>query len=105
MTQSYKKPPTNAELMAKLDYLTGVVEPLVPQVSELMQDKRDKVISDQAVAKFVKDNPTPPPSQPLPPSSGNDRAMNAKLITALGIALAVILALVGLITQLPKLAK
>lgn len=91
MAGTRKKNPTNAEIMTELVSLRQIVKPLVPQVKELMDEKHDR----ELIAKYLAANP---PVLPLPPSRQGPQ-LNQDLIKALGMALAVILALVTLVAS------
>lgn len=84
-TKTPKRNPTNAEIMA-------VLRPLVKDVQDLKQWKRDQEIAKAAVAEYAKENPP----RTL---KGSDQWLNRELVKTLGIALAVILALVTLFVQ------
>lgn len=83
----------------KLDELRAIVEPLVPKVNELMDDKRDKAIADKAVAAWIEKNPPQPPTTPSQQQQANSD-LNTTLLKYLGTALGIISAMVLLYTQL-----
>jgi hypothetical protein len=93
--QQTKKNPTNAEIMLAVQSLQKVVNPLLDDVASLKQWQRDQQIAKAAVAEYVKENP--PAEQQAEKS---DQWLNRELVKTLGVALAVILALVTLIAQL-----
>lgn len=85
-----KRNPTNAEIM-------DVLKPMVADVQALKEWKRDTEIAKSAVAEYVAANPSPTPLSTK--QQGSDQWLNRELVKTLGIALAVILALVTLIAQ------
>lgn len=93
-----KRNPTNAEILGELHVLQSKVTPLVRDVDTLMQWKRDQEIAKTAVAEYVA-------AQPKKPNQGSNEWLNRELVKMLGVAFAIILALVSLLTQLKVLGK
>lgn len=100
-----KKTYTNAEVMAEVLALKALVEPIVPQVNELMEDKKNKIIAEKAVAQWLVDHPQQPSSTPSTQSPEGEALLNQTLLKYLGIALGIISAMVILYGQLKGVAK
>lgn len=90
---------TNAQLGEKLDGLIKIVQPMVPQVKELMDDKHDR----ELIAKYLAANPPATPSPPSQPPQ-QEQLVNQQLLKYLGIALGIISAMVILYGQLKGVA-
>lgn len=73
--------------------LTASLNSVIDRVDDLEDRQKEADIAKAAIAQYVKDNPAPK-------SQGGDQWLNRELVKTLGIALAVILALVELLVQL-----
>lgn len=88
------KNPTNADIMKLL-------QPLIKDVQDLKQWRRDQDIAKAAVAEYVQAQPAV--AQNTTATQGSEQILNQQLVKYLGAALAIILALITLFSQLKGL--